>query len=126
MGWLARLQNRLPRSGVRTFSRDLGWTSEFQCDGSKVHRGLFMAVGLRWQGYVHQKSGKLEFFIQNPPIQMIRDTEFSGCFHARNDGWWFIGFKPEALPADLDSGIAAVQHVLRTAFERRAEKRRSA
>ncbi len=123
MEWLAQ---SLHQRQVRTFSRDLGWTSEAQREGGTVHRGFFRATGLRWQGYVRQKSGKLDFFVLNPPIQMIRDTQFSGCFHARNDGWWFIGFRPEALPPDVDSGIAAVQHVLKTAFEKRAEKRRSA
>lgn len=109
---------------VRTYARELGWTSQPSREAGTIHRGYFRALGLRWDGYVYQTSKGLDFYILNPPIQLIRDTDFSGCFHAANDGWWRITFKPYALACDLDSGVAAIQHVLLNAFQVRAAKRR--
>lgn len=123
MSWLRRIQSRAAPP-IRTYARELGWTSQPSREGGTIHQGYYRALGLRWDGYVHQTFKGLDFFILNPPIQLIRDTNFGGCFHARNDGWWLVAFKPDAKPSDLDSGVAAIQHVLLNAFEVRAAKRR--
>lgn len=124
MAWLSRLQTRTAPP-VRTYARELGWSTQPGSPGGTVHRGYYRAFGLRWDGYVYQSSKGLDFYILNPPMELIRDTDFGGCFHtAGNDGWWLIAFKPYAKPADLDSGVAAIQYVLLNAFQIRAAKRR--
>ena len=122
MAVLSWLRN-FTTSSVRTYARELGWASKPSPPGT-VHTGYYRAVGLRWQGHVYQTSKALDFYILKPPVDLIRDTDFGGCFHARNDGWWLVAFRPEAIPPDLDSGVAAIQYVLAKAFQVRAAKRR--
>lgn len=109
----------------KNYRQQLGWQSRESGD-DLIFTGQYRVSGLRYDGWVRRDaSRKLSFFIRNPPIEWLRDTEYGGCFHPRNDGWWLIGFKPNDTPADVSSGIAAIQKALGCAFEIRAQKRRT-
>jgi hypothetical protein len=109
----------------KNYAQDLGWKSRKTSNGV-LYTGYYRAYGLRYEGSVLKAhDGKLTFLIRKPPIELLRDTEFGGCFHAADDGWWLVAYKPWSLPADAPSGIAAIQKTLLKAFEIRAEKRRS-
>ena len=112
------------RAAPRSYSLDSGWSAQRQADGT-VHTGYYRAVGRTWQGWIYEgRKGKLECFIFQPPIELIRATEFAGCFHARGDDWWLITFKPSAKPDGVDSGIAAIQKTLFKAFQQQLPRRR--
>ena len=106
----------------KTYAQELGWQGN-RTNAGIEHTGRYRAPGLQYRGWVLQKNGGLQFFIHKPPMDLLHDTDFSGCFHARNDGWWLISFKPHAIPPDLASGIAAIQKALRRAFEVRLARR---
>ena len=113
-----------PQAAPRTYSEELGWTAERTAQGI-VYKGNYLVRSLRYQGWVLQQDRKLQFYILNPPIQLLRETNFGACFHIRNDGWWLISFKPHDIPADLASGVAGIQKTLHTAFETRETSRRA-
>jgi hypothetical protein len=125
MGVIAQLAATLTGGQeTKAYSQDSGWRRDMTGKGM-VYTGYYRVPGLRYSGWVSQKwSGTLLFYILNPPIALLRETEFGGCFHfAGNDGWWLISFRPEARPPDVDSGVAAIQLALRQAFVARAAKR---
>ena len=109
----------------KTYAQELGWTA--RRDGkSAVYSGHYRARGIRYEGWIVTKSGgKLLFYILNPPLALLRETEFGGCFHFNNDDWWLIGFHPGDQPTDVCSGIAAIQKALMEAFNVRTAKRRT-
>ncbi len=111
-----------PRAApVRTYAQDLGWMSRRASNGQILHEGFFCAARQRWQGRILQTGPRFDFRILNPPIGVIRGTEWEGCFHAiSRDGWWRITFRPWSQPRDLDSGITAINAVLQTCFQRAA------
>jgi hypothetical protein len=113
-----------PGAAPRYYSDDLGWKTQ-QTSDQFVYTGYYRVVGLRFDGYIRESKngGQLYFFVRKPPIQLIRDTEFAGCFHARNDDWFLVGFKDRAQPKDVNSGIAAIQRVLLKAFRVRMAHR---
>jgi hypothetical protein len=112
-----------PLAAPKDYAEELGWVRQRTAE-SIVFTGYFRAPALRYRGWILQEqSGKFNFFIHRPPIELIRDTDSAGCFHPKNDGWWLITFKPDAQPADIASGIAAIQKVLRKAFEVRLARR---
>jgi hypothetical protein len=111
------------RKPLKVYAEELGWQSRTTNDGL-VHTGNYRAAGLKYSGWILEKvGGKFQFFIHNPPIKLLRSTDFAGCFHACNDGWYLIAFKPHSVPAEISSGIAAVQKALRNAFEVRVSTR---
>jgi len=104
--------------------QELGWRSSPAGDVVQFS-GQFRLAGLRYDGYVRQElGGRLSFYIHNPPIVWLRETEYGGCFHPRDDGWWLVSFKPHEVPADASSGVAAIQIALVAAFATRTRKRR--
>jgi len=113
-----------PLAAPKAYAQDLGWRTEWTAQGT-IYIGYYRAPGLRYEGWVDDNRGKLQFYIRKPPINLLHDTDFGGCFHPRNNDWWLITFKPYDLPADLSSGVAAIQKALRRAFEVRAARRRS-
>jgi hypothetical protein len=113
-----------PCAVPKDYTHELGWTHHRTADGT-VYTGHYRATGLRYQGWVLlNDKGKLSFYIHKPPMGLLRDTDYAGCFHFRNDGWCLVTFKPYDVPADVSSGIAAIQKALRNAFETRTAKRR--
>src|SRR5437868_5989454 len=94
-----------PSAAPKDYAQELGWKSKSgPTADSAVYSGYYRAAGLRYQGWVlQQTNGKLLFYILKPPISLLRKTQFAGCFHFRNDEWWLIGFRPDAVPADLAS-----------------------
>ena len=114
------------KSGPRRYSEDLGWRRRHTPIGT-IYTGLFRARGLSFHGWARQDpDGKLHFLIYRPPIEILKDTDFSGCFHEYADGWQLVAFKPYAQPPNVDSGIAAIQKALLKAFAIRAAKRNGA
>src|SRR5438128_7752 len=101
---LATASNPQPPA-PRSYAQDLGWTSDSTAEGLSW-TGSYRACSLRWQGYIHQPrgGGRLCFYILRPPFDVLKDTHFGACFHARNDGWWLVSFDLSA-PPNLDSGI---------------------
>src|SRR5690349_17233710 len=122
MSILSLFRRGQPKAAPKTYDQDLGWARKETMDGT-VYTGYFRAVGLRYEGWILQQRKSLQFYILKPPIQLLRDTEFGGCFHAQNDGWWLIAFKPYHAPRDASSGIAAVQKALLRAFQLRTTRR---
>jgi hypothetical protein len=117
------LKGRLS-AAPRDYAQELGWSGQQTSEGT-VFKGHYRAPGLRYDGWIlRSPDGKLSFYILRPPMDLIRDTDYSNCFHARNDGWWLITFKPYDMPADVASGVASIQKVLRQAFGNRTAKRR--
>jgi len=112
-----------PRAALKNYADELGWTRRRAPDGA-AFTGYYRASGLRYEGWVVEHDDKLLFYILRPPMNLLRETDFSGCFHARNDGWWLVSFKPDDRPADAASGIASIQKALRDAFRTRSDLRR--
>ena len=78
-----------------TFAQDMGWKSRPGQDGRTEYTGFFQACSLRWLGEIyHERDNTLHFYIHQPPIGLLRHTDYSGCFHARDHGWYLITFKP--------------------------------
>lgn len=108
----------LAASGLPAYAQDNGWTPTPGRGGITVYHGYFRALGLRWQGRVTKNAwGELQFEINNPPITYIRQSEWAGCFHALQDGWMWITFSLQ--PTDVDSGVAAVNKILKSVYENR-------
>jgi hypothetical protein len=124
MSVLSALFGGQPSAAPRNYAQDLGWKKQMSANGT-VYTGHYRAAGLRYDGWILWREKRPEFFILKPPIDLLRDTDYAGCFHARNDGWWLITFKPYDVPADVASGIAAIHKTLRKAFELRAARRRN-
>lgn len=100
------------------YAQDHGWTPTRSFDGSTTYRGYFRALGLRWEGRIRETLwGEREFEINNPPIAYIRQSEWAGCFHALQGTWMWITFSRQ--PTDVDSGIAAVNKILKSVFTNR-------
>ncbi len=119
------LRKGQPSAAPKSYAQELGWTSRKSGSGT-IHTGHYSVLGFRRQGWIFEHDqGKLEFYIFKPPIELLRATEYAGCFHARQDDWWLVAFKPSAAPVDVSSGIAAIQKSLRRAFEVHAASRRS-
>lgn len=110
---------------IRVYSDDLGWQRQRTAEGI-VHSGTYRGPAVRYSGWILEDNDTLAFYIYKPPINLLRDTEYGQCFHPQKDGdWWLIGFRPYARPADVSSGIAAIQKALRTAFTTRLRSRRT-
>jgi hypothetical protein len=107
-------QKRQPaQRAALTFAQDMGWKSQLGTGGRTEYTGFFQACSLRWKGFIYQElDNTLDFYILNPPVGLLRHTDYAGCFHARNDGWYLITFKPYAKPINVDSGISAIQRAL--------------
>lgn len=106
------------RARLTTYAEDLGWRPRPRPDGVVVHVGSFRALGLEWEGCVYENQGDLQFFMKNPPISMIRKTEYGGCFHAsQTPGWFKVSFMPGATPSGLSSGIAAINVMLSEVYK---------
>ena len=113
----------LKTGGPRRYAEDLGWRIRFTPEGT-VYTGLFRAGGLTFHGWIRQDpTGQLHFLIHRPPMQMLRETDYFGCFHQRNDGWQLVAFKPYAQPPNVDSGIGAIQRALIRTLQERASRR---
>jgi hypothetical protein len=105
-----------PPRPLPSYAQDQGWTTRYEPDGSLLHEGYFRALGLRWEGRVHQTMwGMLMFEINNPPLTYIRLSPWAGCFHALQGLWMWITFSKQ--PADVDSGIAAVNKLLKHVYD---------
>ena len=101
-----------------TYSQDMGWTRKPTVDGTVTYEGFYRANGLRWPGLVHQTPwGALQFEIHNPPLAYIRQSQWAGCFHAMTGNWMWITFLRQ--PTDVDSGIAAVNKILKSVYNNR-------
>lgn len=101
-----------------SYAQDHGWTPQRSWDGTITYTGYFRITGLRWEGRVtQQRNGSLHFEINNPPIAYIRDSEWAGCFHALQGKWMWVTFKRQ--PPDIDSGIAAINKILKSVYEHR-------
>ena len=125
MGTQSQLVRGRRPAAPKGYAYELGWRGHEE-DEDTVYRGQYRARGLRYEGWiVETKAGKLTFYILNPPLDLLRETDFGGCFHYNNGEWWLIGFKPFDRPADAASGIAAIQKSLLVAFEARSAKRRA-
>lgn len=109
-----------PPAAPTSYARQLGWETH-RTDRGTEHSGHYRAPSrVLYRGFVLEESrGNLHFYIHRAPIAWLRLTHFGACFHAMADEWWKISFRPHERPADLDSGIAAVQRALRAAFEAR-------
>ncbi len=107
-----RLGNR-GQSGAapRTYAQDMGWKPTRR-PGYILHEGHFRTVGLRWRGFARECSGSFDFYIFDPPIGFVRNSQWAGCFHLGDGRWYHITFVPGQQPKDLDSGIAAINKVL--------------
>jgi hypothetical protein len=112
-----RVRQPLPLSsfGLGLYARENGWTSQTN-NGGFEHRGFFRARGLRWEGFIREAPGRLEFFVKDPPITFIRNSRWGACFHSHPNGWYFVTFVPGETPPDADSGIVAITRVLAETF----------
>lgn len=109
---------------VRTYSRDMGWTTTALPTRVRRHEGFFHCTGRRWRGMAFERGDRIEFWIQRPPIGLIRGTKWEGCFHALGqDGWWAITFVPGLEPRDVDSGLSAINRILQQCFRRAGQRR---
>ncbi len=113
-----------PSAAPKSYAQELGWASHTGPDGT-VYTGHYRMPGLRYEGWIVEDNGKLTFYIKKPPIDLLRATDFAGCFHCNNDDWWVVGFKPYDMATDVASGIAAIQKTLWKAFQVRTAKRRA-
>ena len=111
------------RQGSRSFAEDLGWQHRETTNGT-VYTGFFRVHSLAFPGWIrHDRTGKLHFLIHQPPMELLRETEYFGCFHPRGDGWQLVTFKPHEEPPDPHSGIASIQKALLDAVSLRMKKR---
>lgn len=107
---------------LKSYSQDMGWTPRPATDGGITYEGYYRALGLRWRGRVTQTAwGALQFEIHNPPITYIRQSQWAGCFHPMTGDWMWITFRRH--PTDVDSGVAAVNKILKSVYENRHNPR---
>ena len=106
---------------VRTMAQDSGWVSSSKANGTIIHKGNYIWGRRRWRGEVEQQGGTFHFFIWNPPIELIRMTEYAGCFHLESvrEAKYRISWKVGQYPKSLSSGIISVNRVLNEAMSLR-------
>jgi hypothetical protein len=108
-----RQQQPVRRAAPLTFTQDMGWKCQSGEGGRLEYTGYFQACSLRFRGEIyHEPDNSLYFYIHQPPIGLLQHTDYAGCFHPRDYGWYLISFKPYAKPANVDSGIYSIQQAL--------------
>ncbi len=90
--------------------KERGWQ---QVDGGFA--GMFETAFGSWQGYVKvSPSGRIEVFIENPPVELQRHSHWQ-CFRAREGRWFFI-HATTPVP-DVSAGILSTEKTLTEAFQ---------
>lgn len=102
-----------------TYADDQGWFVQGLVVGKgSVYAGKYRARGIAWEGRAMENNGNWQFWIHKPPMVFIEGSRWRGCFHPEVNGWWLVNVHDieGRYATDLDSGIAAINHVLASTF----------
>lgn len=103
---------------LSTLASDEGWRA---VANKNEFRGQFRVRRYCWDAYATRDSqGRFWFFMKDAPKTYVDGSEWAGCFRYKGDGWsqvdvWDVSGR---RIDDLNSGVAAINQILRTTFER--------
>ncbi len=105
-------------AGFKIAAKGNPYASLFWCQhgwkktGSNLYQGKFKSDLGEFKGKAEQfPSGRLDFFILNPPQKLLRKHPHAPCFQENGDGWYFIHNNNEGY-FDLSSAIMQVEQIL--------------
>lgn len=87
-----------------TYLEERGWTRH-----GEGYRGQYKTPRGTWWGEVKPDGPNLNFFVHDPPHQVLNGPH-NACFNHIGDGWWWVHFYRESPnPSD---GVMEIERVL--------------
>ena len=87
-----------------SYLQEHGWTAH-----GDAYRGRYRTKRGSWWGEAKVVDGQLEFFIHDPPKDVLSGPH-GQCFRHLGDNWWIVHFWKR--PANPSDGILALERTL--------------
>ena len=92
------------------------WQERGWQQNGNTYSGSYQTRHGAFLGWIECKSsGHIDFYLHSPSQQIQRHSHWA-CFQPRNDGWYLIHMSRR--PADVGSGIIAIERLVTEAYER--------
>lgn len=104
-----------PRKAIRIERRQIpywqerGWTQQ-----GRAYTGSYQTPYGAFQGWIEQeRSGRLDFYLYNPP-GVLKEHSHWTCFQHRGNDWYLVHMAKE--PRDISSGILTIEKLMTEAY----------